>query len=205
MKKLPAALVTLRAICGPALLACAAGGVAGRVLAGLVTVAFLSDVFDGIIARRLGAATESLRRADTIADTAFYVCATAALLLRAPSVLRAHALGIGTIISLEILRWVVERARYGRLAAYHMWSAKLWGVTVWLGFSEAFLTAQPGPLIQMAVIIGLIADTEGLITSLILSRWRHDVPSLWHAVRIEREFRASIDERDEPGESSAGG
>ena len=38
-------------------------------------LAFLSDVFDGILARRLNVATPGLRRLDSIADSTFYVAA----------------------------------------------------------------------------------------------------------------------------------
>jgi phosphatidylglycerophosphate synthase len=34
-------------------------------------VAFLSDIFDGILARRLGVATANLRRLDSAADSAY--------------------------------------------------------------------------------------------------------------------------------------
>lgn len=182
---IPAALIMIRAICGPALVAAAVAEASPWLLAGLVTFAFVSDVFDGIIARRLGVATELLRRADTIADTAFYACAVIALLLWAPSVLSAHLVGLGLIVSLELVRWAIERRRYGRLASYHMWSAKAWGITLWLGFCEAFLTGQPGPFMQAAVVMGVVADCEGLTASLVLSSWQHDIRTVWHAVRLE--------------------
>jgi phosphatidylglycerophosphate synthase len=181
--------VTLRALCGPALLVLATAGAPGSGLAALITLAFLSDVFDGIIARRLGVASERLRRADTMVDTAFYVCATVALIVRAPTVLQAHMAGIATVVALELARWAVDRVRYGRMAAYHMWSAKAWGITLWLGFCEALVTGRPGPLFQAAVVTGILADAEGLAASLVLSSWRHDVPTLWHALRIERSSR----------------
>jgi CDP-diacylglycerol--glycerol-3-phosphate 3-phosphatidyltransferase len=178
--------VVLRAVCGPVLLACAALGAGRWVLAALLTVALLSDVFDGIVARRLGVATALLRRADSLVDTAFYLCATAALATRAPAVLRSHLTGIAIVGLLEVSRWVVERHRYGRIASYHMWSAKLWGIALWLGFCEAFLTGRPGPFMQAAVATGILTDIEGLAASLVLSSWHHDVRSIWHAVRIER-------------------
>ncbi len=183
--KIPAALILIRAICGPALVAAAGAEASAWLLAGLVTFAFVSDVFDGIIARRLGVATEMLRRADTIVDTAFYVCAALALLLRSPSVFNAHLVGLGLIASLELARCVIERQRYGRLASYPMWSDKVWGITLWLGFCEAFLTGQAGPFMQLAVVMGVVADCEGLTASLVLSSWQHDICTIWHAVRLE--------------------
>jgi CDP-diacylglycerol--glycerol-3-phosphate 3-phosphatidyltransferase len=185
-KRIPAALVALRAACGPVLLACAALGAGRWLLAALLTVALLSDVFDGIVARRLGVATPLLRRADSLVDTAFYLCATAALATRAPVVLQSHLIGIAILGSLEVSRWVLERFRYGRIASYHMWSAKLWGIALWLGFCEAFLSGRPGPFMQAAVATGILTDLEGLAASLVLSDWHHDVRSIWHAVRMER-------------------
>ena len=46
-------------------------------------LAFLSDVFDGILARRLNVATPDLRRLDSIADSTFYLAALLAALLAA--------------------------------------------------------------------------------------------------------------------------
>jgi hypothetical protein len=40
-----------RALCGPALVVAERSGASGTLLAGLVLLAFLSDVFDGVIAR----------------------------------------------------------------------------------------------------------------------------------------------------------
>ena len=186
MKRVPALLVALRAACAPGLVIAERLGASGALLAAFVAIAFVSDVFDGIIARRIGVATEPLRRADTAVDSLFYACALVTLYLRAPVVLRSNALGLAVLVGLELTRLAVERAKYGRLAAYHMWSAKLWGLALWLGFSEAFLTATPGPLFRAAVILGVVADLEGLAASLVLSRWRHDVPTFWHARRLER-------------------
>ncbi len=191
MKRIPSVLVGLRALCGPVLLVAAAAREPAWLLVTLLTVAFVSDVFDGIIARRLGVATENLRRADTIVDTAFYLCAGVALFLRAPSVIKAHLAGIAAIVGLEVARWALERIRYGRLASYHMWSAKAWGITLWLGFSEAFLTGRPGPFIQAAVVMGIVADAEGLLASSVLSTWQHDIRTIWDAVQIERRETSS--------------
>jgi len=190
VKRVPAGLIVVRAVCGPVLLLAAAARTSPWLLAGLVTVAFISDVLDGVIARRLGVATDGLRRADTIVDTAFYICATLALLLHASLVLEAHIVGVAVLVSLELARLVVERMRYGRSASYHMWSAKAWGVTLWLGFCEAFLTRQPGPFMQAAVTMGIAADAEGLAASLVLSTWRHDIRTIWQAVQLERESQS---------------
>jgi RimJ/RimL family protein N-acetyltransferase/phosphatidylglycerophosphate synthase len=189
MKLAPAILVAIRAMCAPAIVAAERLGASGQVLAGILGVAVMSDIFDGIVARRLGVATERLRRADTAVDSAFYLAATVALALRAPDVLRRNLAGVGVLAALELSRLILERAKFGRMAAYHMWSAKAWGIALWLGLSEAFLTQEAGPFFRVAVGAGILADLEGLTASLVLSTWQHDVPSLWHAIGIERSIR----------------
>jgi CDP-diacylglycerol--glycerol-3-phosphate 3-phosphatidyltransferase len=189
MKSAPAILVAIRAMCAPAIVAVERLGAPGQVLALILGVAVMSDVFDGIVARRLGVATERLRRADTVVDTVFYLAAAVALALRAPDILRRNLAGVGVLVALELSRLVLERAKFGRMASYHMWSAKAWGIALWLGFSEAFVTQEAGPFFRLAVGAGILADLEGLAASLVLSTWQHDVPSLWHAVRLERSIR----------------
>lgn len=180
------ALLVFRAIAGPALVVAAIAGAPGIVLAGILVLGFVSDVFDGVIARRLGIATEGLRSADSVIDTIFYISAVIALVIHAPGVIGANTTGIAIVIILEVARQVLERIKYGRMAAYHMWTAKAWGVALAIGFSEAFITGAPGPLFRIAIIVGIIADLEGFAGSLILSSWHHDVPSLWHAITIEK-------------------
>jgi hypothetical protein len=54
------------------------------------------------------------------------------------------------------------------------------------GFTEAFLTGEPGPLFQIAIIVGIVADIEGFAASMILSKWHHDIPHIWKAVSIQK-------------------
>jgi len=186
MKRAPAALVAFRLCCAPVLIVLERLGASGRVLAAVVFLAFLSDIFDGIIARRVGVATANLRRADSIVDAFFYLAALAVLFLRAPNAVRAGGPGIVALVLLEVTRLLVERYKFGKMASYHMWSAKAWGVALWLGFSEAFISGHAGPFFWAAIGVGIVADLEGLASSFILSSWHHDVRSIWHAVRLQR-------------------
>jgi phosphatidylglycerophosphate synthase len=186
VKFVPVALLVSRAIAGPVLVVAAIARASGPFLAGILVLAFLSDVFDGIIARRLGVATEGLRSADSIVDTFFYIAAVIALWVYAPGAILANTTGILVIVILEMARQLLERVKYGRMAAYHFWSAKAWGVMLAFGFAEAFITGAPGPFFRFAVIAGIVADIEGFVASMLLSKWHHDIPHIWRAVEIER-------------------
>jgi phosphatidylglycerophosphate synthase len=186
MARLPALLVSLRAALGPVILVASLRHWPWVWPVGILVAAFLSDVFDGIIARRLGVATERLRLADSVVDIGFYLFVAAACLLAYPEVWRQHRTGILLVAGLEAGRWVFDLAKFGRIASYHMWSSKLWGILLFLGFGEVFARGGPGVLFTAAVVVGVVNEVEGLAASLILPWWRHDVPSAWHALALRR-------------------
>src|SRR5262249_4867538 len=132
-----------------------------------------------------------LRRADSIVDAFFYLAALAVLILRAPQAALAGMPGIAALLLLEATRLLVERRKFGRMAAYHMWSAKAWGIALWLGFSEAFITGQAGLFFWSAIVIGVIADLESLARSCIIAGRPLHIPSFWHAVRLQRKRGAA--------------
>ena len=80
----PQILIAFRAGCAPAIFVLACFGFHGTILAAVLVAGFLSDVLDGMIARRTGQATPALRYADTIVDTIFYVAAAIALRVVVP-------------------------------------------------------------------------------------------------------------------------
>jgi CDP-diacylglycerol---glycerol-3-phosphate 3-phosphatidyltransferase len=186
LSRVPWALIILRLACAPVILVAAWYGWPGSTLFAIAVVALLTDVFDGIIARRLGIDVECLRQTDSSVDTIFYFAAGAALLLRFPDVWRHYWGGIAGLVIVELGRMAFEWRKFGRVAAYHMLSAKAWGVAMLLGFGEVTLTGRAGPLFTAAIVIGVIQNIEGLSASMLLREWHHDVPSVWHAMRLER-------------------
>src|SRR5262249_28060159 len=62
----PLTLTTFRLLLAPTIVIMAHAGVTGPVFAVLMVAAFLSDLFDGILARRLGVVTAALRRYDVV-------------------------------------------------------------------------------------------------------------------------------------------
>lgn len=146
--------------------------------------AFLSDVFDGIIARRLGIATPALRRLDSIADTVFYVGATYAVWQLFRSAITARWLPLSVLVGLEGVRYMFDLVKFRREASYHMWSSKLWGIALFAGFFSLLAMGQDGVMADAAVYVGIVADIEGLAISVVMRTWQSDIPSLVHAFRL---------------------
>lgn len=155
-------------------------------LAALILVAgFLSDVFDGIVARRFGASTAALRRMDSAADTVFYLGAAYCAWGLHADVVRANAIGIILIIATQALDHAVEVAKFRREASYHAYTAKLWGVALFSALVALFVLGR-AELLPVAIGCGLLSHAENLAITAVLPEWRHDVPTVFHAWRIRR-------------------
>jgi CDP-diacylglycerol--glycerol-3-phosphate 3-phosphatidyltransferase len=181
--QIPLALTLIRALLAP-LIVILAFGFANRAAFGVSLVtAFLSDVLDGIIARRLNVATANLRRLDSVADSMFYMAATLAAWHLYPHVIAEHATGLLILASLEVGRYAFDLRKFRREASYHMWSSKLWGLSLFIGFFSLLSFGVDGPAITGAIWLGVIADIEGIAISLVLRKWQADVPTIVHALR----------------------
>jgi CDP-diacylglycerol---glycerol-3-phosphate 3-phosphatidyltransferase len=67
-----------------------------------------------------------------------------------------------------------------------MWSAKAFGVALFLAFVGILGFGHTGWLVSLAIAVGIVSDLEGIAISLVLPAWHHDVPSIAHALRLER-------------------
>jgi phosphatidylglycerophosphate synthase len=185
-RHVPIALTTARVALAPAIVVLACWWPHPAAFAACLLAAFLSDVFDGIIARRLGVATPALRRYDSAADTLFYgACIVAAWHLHR-DVLFAHQVGLFVLLALEVTRYVVDFVRFRCEASYHLWTSKAWGLALFVGFTWLFVSGGDGWPVTLAIALGIVADLEGLVISLTLSHWKSDVPTWFHARRLRR-------------------
>jgi phosphatidylglycerophosphate synthase len=181
------ALTWLRVALGPIVIGLAFLWPYPEAFAACLIAAFLSDVFDGMLARRLGVATPDLRRLDSIADTIFYVCALAVIWILHPMAILKNSILLIILAGLEFARYLFDLWKFKREASYHMWSSKLWGVALFTGFMSVLVFQDDGIFVTAAIAIGIVADLEGLLISLTLTSWRHDVPSILHALKIRAE------------------
>jgi CDP-diacylglycerol--glycerol-3-phosphate 3-phosphatidyltransferase len=177
-------LTVLRLLLAPVLVWLVYAGAPGVVFASVVLVAFVSDYFDGVIARRLGIASAELRHFDSRADLVFYATAAWAVWRLHPDVVRSVAIPALVVVGLDVVRHIFDFAKFGRDVAYHAWSSKVWGLSLALALVLLMGFGISRPFVGTTVILGLIAQIEGLLISVALPVWTHDVPTLIHALRI---------------------
>ena len=187
MRAIPWWLVTLRLLLGPSVILLALNHRRGLWPVLSILAALISDIYDGRIARHYGVATETLRRYDSVSDTIFYLSvAVSAWILERVALVAVAKLLIAVAV-LEVIRYTFDFVKFRREASYHMWSAKLWGL--FLAFCSCAILGWgvDGLLLKTTLIVGIISDLEGLAISMVLPRWAHDVPTIFHALRLREQ------------------
>jgi CDP-diacylglycerol--glycerol-3-phosphate 3-phosphatidyltransferase len=181
---LPLILTVVRALLAPVVIYLALQWPSRLGFGACLITAFLSDVFDGILARRLKVATPNLRRLDSIADTIFYLSAIFAAWRLYPIAITEQVAPLLVLGGLEIIRYAFDFGKFGREASYHMWSSKLWGVALFVGFFALLALGIAGLPVSMAIYVGIVADLEGFAISIVLREWKTDIPTIFHALRL---------------------
>lgn len=182
----PWGMVGMRALFAPLILIGAKHGWAGGWLGGIVIVALLSDIYDGILARRWGGETPSLRISDSIADTIFYLGVCGALLLRTPEVIWGNWKLFASLFSLEVFRYLFDLWKYRKTASYHSYLAKCWGLIIAIAVIGVLTFDKLHILIAVALLFGIVVNLEGLTMSLLLPKWKNDVKTLGQAWALRK-------------------
>ena len=156
------------------------------IIISLITYGLLSDIFDGIIARRLGVSNEKMRRLDSGIDMAFWFMVLAGTYIIAPGFFKSNALPIFTVIVLEALTYCISFLRFRKEVATHAILSKIWVLTIFATLLQVIATGNSIWLFRICYYIGIITRMEIVLILLVIRQWTNDVPSVYHAVKIRR-------------------
>jgi CDP-diacylglycerol--glycerol-3-phosphate 3-phosphatidyltransferase len=189
---IPWAMAAGRAVLGPVLIAGTACSWNGVTLAGIVVTALVSDIYDGVLARRWRCDTTGVRLFDSMADTVFYLCTAVALGVSEPQLWRSYGGLLVALLALEAVRFAFDFAKFGKPASYHTYLAKAWGLVMAIAVMGVFALDHSNVFVPAALVLGILCDLEGLTMSLMLPMWRKDIKTLRAAWSIRKE---TMDER----------
>jgi CDP-diacylglycerol--glycerol-3-phosphate 3-phosphatidyltransferase len=189
-KRLPVLCIMYRFLAGPVLL-WAAGQNSRVVFVAVFVLAVVSDIVDGMIARRLNVVTAALREAYSRADLCLYLCVIGAIWQVYPEVLQEFWLPLAIAIAAQCLQWLTGLVKYGRLASYHSYSAKLWGVTLAIATVSLFAFDYAGIPLLTTLIIGVLHNLEEVAMTCILPTWSYDVKTLQAAWQIRQKLQTA--------------
>jgi CDP-diacylglycerol--glycerol-3-phosphate 3-phosphatidyltransferase len=175
-----------RVVLGPILIAGAECGWNGLTLAGFVVAALVSDIYDGVLARRWGSDSAGVRLFDSMADTVFYLCTAVALWFWEPQLWRSFGGLLVLLLGMEAVRFGVDFVKFGKPASYHSYLAKLWGLVMAVAVIGVFAMHRGSALVAVALGMGILCNLEGLAMSLVMPVWKNDVKTLAEAWRVRR-------------------
>ncbi len=184
MLGLPNLLSLVRLALVPVLLLLAWNGQSKLFLLCLVLV-LATDVSDGLLARSLHQTTELGAKLDSWADLFSYLSIPLCAWWLRPDVIRQESVLIGSAIFLYLAAVVVGFLKFRHLTSYHTWGAKVSAVL--LGVAVLWLFAGgPGWVLRWVMPVIILAELEEIAITAILPKPTTNVPSLWHAVKLQR-------------------
>jgi phosphatidylglycerophosphate synthase len=188
LTNIPWMLVGLRLTIAPLLLllAALAGRTGGTFILGYL-VAVLSDIFDGVIARRLGVSTAKLRQADSWADICLYLSIALSTWLVYPTVIHAFQTPLLIAIAFQLTLFAVSLVKFSQFPSFHTYTAKAWGLSLVVAVVGLFGYGWTTPL-WAAIGLCLLNSLEEMMMTLILPQWTHDVLSLVHALKLREQL-----------------
>lgn len=190
LKTTPWILVAIRLAIAPLLLLDALDGKTSDAFMLGYIVAFLSDIFDGIIARRLGVSTVKLRQADSWADISLYLCLAISAWLLYPEVIISFGIPLLVGIAFQLILFAVSLVKFGKLPSFHTYTAKAWGISLFVAVIGLFGYGWTAGL-WGAIGLCIVNSIEEIVMTLILPQWTHDVLSLFHALKLRLTYQAS--------------
>jgi CDP-diacylglycerol--glycerol-3-phosphate 3-phosphatidyltransferase len=188
MKTIPYLLIATRFIFAPVIFSLAYfnGEKSQFVILALMFIGLLTDIFDGIIARKVGVSSEKLRRLDSQVDLVFWLSLGFAAYFINPEVIKNHWQSIALIFIMEALCYIISIIKFKKETCTHAWLSKMWGLSLLIAFTYLIGFQQAGWAFYLAIFLGIVSHVDVILIILILPKWQYDVPSCYHAWNIRK-------------------
>ncbi len=185
---IPKSLILFRLLLAPIILGLAyfIGQNSKVLIVILMYLGLLSDIFDGIIARKQNISSPQLRRMDSQTDMIFWLSLGFATWILFPKLISDNASAIWTILLMEIACYVISFLKFGKETCTHAFLSKLWGLTLLIAFTSLIGFNHAGIPFYLAIIFGLLSHIDVILIILLLPKWTHDIPSAYHAFLIRK-------------------
>jgi CDP-diacylglycerol---glycerol-3-phosphate 3-phosphatidyltransferase len=184
MSRIPIALTTFRLLLGPFALACALMGVSRVVYLPILVLGTLSDIYDGVLARRFRVATPFLRRYDSATDVAYHLFILVVVWILSREVLMRTWWAILVMLASEAACVFVCWVRFGQYPATHTYLAKFYGLCLLGGLVALLVFDASGWVIIALMAVGLVTNAEIIAIHLAMDTPPVDVSSIFARHRL---------------------
>lgn len=157
-----------------------------NIVVALLITGLLTDVFDGIIARKLNISSVKLRRLDSGVDQIFFLSVVAATFIHCPTFYLDNWLKLSLLILFEGVTYLICFLKFKKEVATHTIGAKFWSLLLLATLIQLMIQCNSRSLFESCFWIGLLTRVEIIAIILTLKVWTNDVPSYYHALKLRK-------------------
>jgi CDP-diacylglycerol--glycerol-3-phosphate 3-phosphatidyltransferase len=185
-KKIPTLLVYFRLALAPVmvLLTLKFGDAARNYLVLALLAGLVSDVFDGIIARKLGVATETLRKLDSNVDAVFWCGALLSAWLLNPEIIARQTNLIVLLVVFEVFCYLLSYIKFRKTPANHSYISKAWAIAVFVALTAIIGFSTDKYVFEIMFLLGFVSYIDNILILLLLPEWKSDTRSCFRALKI---------------------
>jgi phosphatidylglycerophosphate synthase len=150
----------------------------------LLPISFFTDAIDGFLARRYNVISKLGAKLDSIADDLTIGVSIVAMLVFKPELAEREFALMIVLVVLYLLETTLALIRYGKISAFHTYTAKLAAILQGIFFISIFLIDEPlYTFFRITAIVTMIDLIEEIILIVVLPQWQTDVRSLYHVLK----------------------
>ncbi len=152
----------------------------------LMSIGLITDIFDGIIARKLGISSERLRILDSNVDMFFWIVVISSIFYLNIEFVKENVLWIALVLALELICYLISIIKFKKPIATHSILAKVWTLTLLAFLIFLLLSSWSKIPFIICIALGIISRIEIIWIILKLNEWITDVPSILSVSKINR-------------------
>ncbi|RZK20670.1 MAG: CDP-alcohol phosphatidyltransferase family protein [Pedobacter sp.] len=151
-----------------------------------LSIGLLTDIFDGIIARKLNISSEKLRRLDSSIDQLFFISVAIATYIQCPDFFKNNFIKLAILIGAEVMIYLVSYLKFKKEIATHSIGAKIWTLILFATLIEIMVHCKSAVLFELCLWVGLATRIEIAAIIFTLKKWTNDVPTIYHAIKLRQ-------------------
>lgn len=152
----------------------------------LIYLGFLSDILDGIFARKMGIADSKIRRLDSQTDLIFWIAIGISSYLVSPTIITSLKIPVIILFITEGLCYLTSFIRFQKETCTHAWLSKLFGLSMVAAFTSIIGFHSGGTVVIFTFVLGYLSHLDRILITLIIPTWTHDIPSTYHATLLRK-------------------
>jgi cardiolipin synthase (CMP-forming) len=150
-----------------------------------LSISFVTDVLDGLIARAWNLCTRIGSRLDSIADELTYVAALVGIFQFEYHAVKPHVAILYVFIGLLALATLIPMLKFRKTPSFHLYSFKANALLQGLFMLDLFVLGFDVRLYYFVMSFGILACLEMIAVALVLDEPASDVKGLYWVLRNE--------------------